>query len=181
MIRLLRMAHDLEDLVARFEPSLRRLAMGMLRDPGAAADTVQEVFIAAWRQEGSPDAVRDPGAWLATLCLNRCRNVLRGRGRERRRLEAVGRETPAVAHPDPGAEQRESCDRILAEVARLPQREQEAFLLMGVEGHSSARAAEIMGCAPGAARMALMRARLALAERLGGANPGDGPAGPGVP
>lgn len=157
---------NLEALVARHEPRLRRLAFGLLRDAGEAADMVQEVFLSAWRGPALPADERGREAWLVTLCLNRCRDRIRARTRERRRLESVVGNTGREEAPGERLEREEEHRVLLSTVDALPAREREAFLLMAVEGQSSEQAGAAMGCGPSAARMALMRARLAMADRL---------------
>lgn len=150
--------------VAEHGPRLARLARGLLGDPGEAADAVQDAFLSAWKARGRLRPDSDVGAWLATLCLNHCRMRLRRRGRERRALER--REPPATARTEAPAEAAERARALDEALAGLPEREREAFLLIAVEGQSSVLAAETMGCTPGAARVHLGRARLALAGKL---------------
>lgn len=155
----------LDGLVRRMEARLLRLATGMLRDPALAADAAQETFLTVWQgidgyREGS-----DPEAWIVTLCLNRCRDMLRRQRLERRLPERLPQ--PAASTPEPSSlETAEARHRILEAVAALPLREREAFLLMGVEGYTSARAAEATGSTPAAVRESLGRARKTLRERL---------------
>lgn len=142
---------------------LSRMARGLLGDPSEAADAVQETFLAAWR--GARDG-GDPGAWLATVCLNACRMRLRRRGRERRALEAVARSRPVAAPPPSHAEAEEARAAFRAALTGLPEREREAFVLIAVEGLGAASAGAVMGCSADAARSHLSRARKALGERL---------------
>lgn len=61
---------------ALVEPGYR-LACGMLRDPEAARDAVQEACIKAWRKLGQ---VRDEGKvrpWFLSIVANECRNTRR--------------------------------------------------------------------------------------------------------
>ena len=127
---------------------------------------VQEVFLSAWRGPAPPADERGREAWLVTLCLNRCRDRIRSRARERLRLERVGAGGRREELPGESLEREEEYRILLSAVDALPEREREAFLLMGMEGLSSEAAGAAMGCGASAARMALMRARMALADRL---------------
>ena len=54
-----------------------RLALGMLHDPQAAEDAVQEASFVAWRKL---DTIRDPArlrSWFLGVVANRCRNARR--------------------------------------------------------------------------------------------------------
>ena len=71
-----------EALVESSTPSVYRLARAYVGD-AAAADVVQESFLAAWR---ALPRLRDPdrfAPWLHRIAVNNCRSALRGRGRVR--------------------------------------------------------------------------------------------------
>ncbi|MFN8519906.1 MAG: RNA polymerase sigma factor [Chloroflexota bacterium] len=72
-----------EARVASRVADAHRLAAAIV-GPDDAADVVQEALVEAWRHLGS---VRDPDrleAWFRSIVINRCRNVLRTRGRRPR-------------------------------------------------------------------------------------------------
>ncbi|MFL5305952.1 MAG: RNA polymerase sigma factor [Polyangia bacterium] len=77
------MALDVEGLYLRYGPAVLRRCRSILRDPGAAEDVAQEVFVSALRFEAR---LRDeaPGALLLRIATNLSLNRLRG---ERRRPE----------------------------------------------------------------------------------------------
>lgn len=71
---------------AAFEAMLRpliergyRLACGMLHDPAAAEDAVQEASVKAWRKRGNLRSGSDPLPWYLGIVANQCRNAVRGR------------------------------------------------------------------------------------------------------
>ncbi len=168
------MAESLEELLARYGPRLGRIATGLLGDPVQAADAVQDTFADAWRALSRGERVSDPGAWLATLCLNLCRTRLRTRRRERLALEELARSAPAeTPRPRTGIEQAEQHAAALAALEALPETEREAVLLIAVDGMTSVQAAAVMGCSPAAARVHLGRGRRRLADRLTHPAPND--------
>jgi RNA polymerase sigma-70 factor (ECF subfamily) len=66
-----------------------RLARAILLDDQEAEDAVQDACLAAWRRRGS---LREParfGAWFDRIVINACRDHLRRRRRERRRVTAL--------------------------------------------------------------------------------------------
>ena len=67
-------------LVERHAPELVRLAAGIV-GPADAADVAQESLLAAWQQLPSLRDANAFPAWLRRICINRCRNALRARGR----------------------------------------------------------------------------------------------------
>ncbi|MEJ2864229.1 sigma-70 family RNA polymerase sigma factor [Actinomycetospora flava] len=67
----LRRIEDLEAAYRDHAGELERFALRQLRDPGAAADVVQEVFVRAWRHAERYDAaVASLRVWLFTIAKN---------------------------------------------------------------------------------------------------------------
>ena len=68
------------ELYRRTSSKLFGVCLRMLRERGAAEDTLQEIFTGVWRRAGSFDAAR-AGAmtWLITLARNKCIDRLRQR------------------------------------------------------------------------------------------------------
>jgi len=72
----LRLAYD------ALAPQVRRWARRFFRSPFEQEDAVQEVWLTAHRMQRRYDVNRGPLApWLRSLCANRCRELLRARGR----------------------------------------------------------------------------------------------------
>jgi RNA polymerase sigma-70 factor (ECF subfamily) len=135
------------------------LAYAMRRTgPEDARDVVAEAFTAAWRTLG--DAPRgDPRLWLLGLARGALANSRRaGRRREAllRRIAADGVPAAAAAS-DPG---------LLHALARLPERDVEALLLVAWEGLTHAEAARVVGCATAAFTVRVHRARRRLAREM---------------
>ncbi|GAA4786239.1 sigma-70 family RNA polymerase sigma factor [Actinomycetospora chlora] len=67
----LRRVEDLETAYRTHAGELERFALRQLRDPGAAADVVQEVFVRAWRHAERYDAgIASLRVWLFTIAKN---------------------------------------------------------------------------------------------------------------
>ncbi|GAA4746928.1 sigma-70 family RNA polymerase sigma factor [Actinomycetospora chibensis] len=67
----LRRTEDLEAAYRAHAGELERFALRQLRDPGAASDVVQEVFVRAWRHADRYDAtVASLRVWLFTIARN---------------------------------------------------------------------------------------------------------------
>ena len=75
----------------------------------------------------------------------------------------AGREDRLVAE----VEQREDLRGVLGDLARLPDDQREAVLLVMVEGYPYKEAAEIVGCPIGTLNSRLVRGRDALLAKLG--------------
>ncbi|HSK93998.1 MAG TPA: sigma-70 family RNA polymerase sigma factor [Candidatus Angelobacter sp.] len=88
-----------EALVDRFGPELYRLAAAIVSEADAS-DLVQESFVTAWRELPK---LRDPEAfpaWMRRICINRCRNHLRARGRRHASLDELPRDAERDPRPD---------------------------------------------------------------------------------
>lgn len=151
---------------------LRGLALRLVRDEHAAADVVQDTWVAA--AERGPAGLEGRGlrAWLATVA----RNVVRRRGRDesvRRRHETARLLELAEAEPPDEVErlrrQRQVADLVLA--LREPYRS--AVLLRYQEGLSYARLAARHAITTDAARKRVSRGLALLRERLDHDHDGD--------
>ena len=155
-------------LVGRYQATLHRYARGMVRDPDLASDLVQESFVKAYTRLAS---CRDPsrfGAWMYRIVVNRCRDHLKRQRRPALQLEehtAAAPESDGPAQRVDRAELRLLLDRTLA---TLPEPQREAFLLRHVEGHSYEDMSAMLDVSVSALKMRVMRARVALQERLRG-------------
>ena len=86
-------------------PHGHRLACGMLHDPAAAEDAVQEAALKAWRKQSRLQAGVDPLPWFLAIVANECRSMRRRRWwsvlRLDRQVAAVaGREDDTVRRAD---------------------------------------------------------------------------------
>lgn len=69
--------HAFRLLSDQHSPSLRRLAMRILRDPNSADDVVQESLCKAWRSLPAFEPDRPIRPWLLRICRNCCIDALR--------------------------------------------------------------------------------------------------------
>ena len=146
-------ATDWEELVRRQENRLYRAALAILGSRQEAEDAVQDTFLAFW--EKAPEDLRDEGAWLMRVLVNRCRSRLRARGRA---------ETLPLWEDLPAPEPEERLE--LEEFYALPPQEREAVHLFYYEGYSTQEISQIVKCRPGTVRARLSRARARLRTLL---------------
>ena len=142
---------------------LRRLAAGLVKDPEAAADLVQETYRAAL--EHPP---RDTGSlrgWLATVARNLARNAKRGdRRREAREHDRARVEAQA---PEELAEERIEVQRqLFAEVLALKPEARTVLYLRYYEGLTPTAIAARLGLPLKTVKTRHTRALAALRERL---------------
>ena len=148
-------------LVRAHEAPLRRYLARLADDEGD--DLAQETLLAAWRALGQWRGDGSFGGWLRTIATRRFLDRQRQRGLDTRPIDEVD-----LAAPCDGRDQRIAIDRALA---RLPDRERAAALLLFAEGHSHGAAAAILGIPLGTLKSIAARARAALIPLLEGVAP----------
>lgn len=102
---------------------------------------------------------------MATWAFTIARRLLIDEHRKIREPVDVDRATPEP--PDVIAGKHRLGDRILSELARLPQGHREAFELLHLDGLSTAEAATIVGVTRVAIKLRVHRACAALRKKLG--------------
>lgn len=149
-----------DEIHRRYHRPLLAFARRMLNATGRdAEDVVQDAFIRAYRAlraSGRPIALRP---WLYTIVRNRALDELRAPERagtfdDELALDAV----PArdAAHR---AEQRDEMRRLVAEIARLPERQRMALVLREFDGCSHVEAAARLHTTVAATKALIVRAR----------------------
>jgi RNA polymerase sigma-70 factor (ECF subfamily) len=165
-----------EEIVARYQARVYRLACRLTGGEDDAPDVLQETFLQLHRGLGSFRGESRFGTWLYRIAVNAA--LMQRRSRARRpaesleaflpRFDADGRHLATPAELQVAARAEELLDRrALAEkaragVARLPESYREAFVLRDLEELSTAEVAEVLGLEPAAVRQRVHRARLML-------------------
>lgn len=135
-------------------PAMVKLAVLLVDEVDIAEELVQDAFVRLhenWR------SVENPGAYVRASVVNRCRNELRRRDRERRFRRRV-------APPEPvglGA------DEVLDAIAMLPAKRRAAVVLRYYGGLNEAEIAETLGVRRGTVKSLLSRAMAELRTTLG--------------
>ncbi len=159
-------------LVERYKDLVHDLVCRMVGDPAEAEDISQEAFVQAYLSLGAFRRESRFSTWLCRIALNRCKDVLRRRGREVRVpasrdgephvLDVMDdRELPPVA-----LERREREEILHRALARLPVRYREAVVLRHIEGLEYREIGAILGIPAGAAKVRTFRGREMLRRLL---------------
>jgi RNA polymerase sigma-70 factor (ECF subfamily) len=165
--------HDWKEIRQRYGTLIFSAAYRILKRHDQALDCYQEVFLEAFEQcEERP--VHNWPALLRWIAVRRALDRLR---KERRIAARVDSEKDTLLLPATGEgpgeeiEFRELLDRVRGEVARLPERQAEAFWLQCVEQLTSAEVAEQLGSDANSVGVLVHRARARLREMLADVNP----------
>lgn len=166
-----------EELVGRFQPRVYGLALRILGESHDAEDVVQQTFLSLIEHLGEFRGGSAVVGWVLRIAANHALKLLR----KRRGLPTV---PPAAAddsytdvpHPqyiapwrdDPAnlAERHETRELIDRALAELDDKHRAVFVLRDVEGFSVKETAELLGLSEANVKVRLLRARLALRERL---------------
>lgn len=150
---------EIQWMIAREIPALRRYAKILMRGQGDKNDLVQDTLERAikkshtWRREGS---IR---SWLYRVQYT----VFLNRYRKQTNLKEVSAEDGALEIPsmaiNASQDTKLECQRMLKALQNLKPRHSEVLLLVAVEGFSYDQAAQIMDIPVGTVRSRLARAR----------------------
>jgi RNA polymerase sigma factor (sigma-70 family) len=141
------------------------LVLRVVRDPKAAEDISQDVFLGLWEK---PDCF-DPGkgalrTWLGTLAHRRAVDHVRREEARRRRDESVLGRVASTPDVEEMALALMTAERVRAALDALPPEQREAIQLAYFDGKTYREVAKCMGIPEGTAKS---RLRLALRRVAG--------------
>lgn len=154
-------------------PALTRYCHSRLRSAADAEDAVQETFVRAWRGFDGFQGRSSRRSWLYAIAHNVCQDVLRGRERWRRSLEAVtfaaddgesGSGSGSGSDPGETIVARDQLRQaFVATLLHLPPRQRAALILCEGLRWTAAEVAELLSTTVASVTSALQRARATLA------------------
>ncbi|MBB3948524.1 RNA polymerase sigma-70 factor (ECF subfamily) [Rhizobium skierniewicense] len=145
-------------------PNLRAFAISLIRSRDRADDLVQDTIMKAWAKQESYQPGTNMRAWLVTILRNEFYSQIRKSGREVQDTDGVYTSRLSVPPEQHGSVDLQDFKTALA---KLPEDQREAILLIGASGFAYEEAAEICGCPVGTIKSRVSRARLRLQELLG--------------
>ena len=151
------------DAVLAAIPSLRAFAISLSGNVDRADDLVQETLLRAFANIHSFQPGTNLSAWLFTILRNLFRSEYR---RRRREVEDTDGSYADSLKSQPEQNGRVEFEEFRTALARLPQDQREALVLVGASGFSYEEAATICGCAVGTIKSRVNRARTRLADLL---------------
>ncbi|KPF55751.1 RNA polymerase subunit sigma-70 [Novosphingobium sp. AAP1] len=146
-------------------PRLRRFALGLARDAARADDLCQMTVERALRSRQQWQEGSRLDSWMYRIMRNLW--IDEARAENRRGQTFVDEDAGVTVGADGGQEARAQLSDVDRAMARLPDEQREAVLLVMVEGWSYKEAADIVGCPVGTLNSRLVRGRDALLGMLG--------------
>jgi RNA polymerase sigma-70 factor (ECF subfamily) len=151
-----------KELVAAI-PHLRAFARSLCNDPTQADDLTQEALAKAWKARESFEAGTSIKAWTFMILRNQFYSEKR-RSWRTAPLDVEMAENTLLANDDPTAPME--LLELRHALARLPDDQREALILVGAGGMAYEEAAQVCGCAVGTIKSRVSRARRALETLL---------------
>ncbi len=165
----------IDELLARYEPTIYRFGLRMCGNEDAAREVLQETLLAAFRYLPGFRGDAALSTWLYQIARSFCIKERRGDRPTQSIDDAAGAQLPDPApQPDAQLHAREIGAALSRAIAVLPPEQREVLILRDVEGLSAEEAAAVVGIEVGALKSRLHRARMALRGELATAL-GDSP------
>jgi RNA polymerase sigma-70 factor, ECF subfamily len=152
--------HAMASLFDRYSKVVYSVALRVLRDPAAAEDVLQEIFMQIWRNPDSFTAARGSlGGWLAVVSRNRSIDTLR----RRRPTDSV--DEIALASPynlADEAERNSLMERARGVIVQLPSEQRKTLEMAFFDGLTHSEIAEMTGDPLGTVKTRIRSALLTL-------------------
>jgi RNA polymerase sigma-70 factor, ECF subfamily len=152
--------HAMASLFDRYSKVVYSVALRVLRDPAAAEDVLQEIFMQIWRNPDSFTAARGSlGGWLAVVSRNRSIDALR----RKRPTDSV--DDIVLASPYNLAEEAERnslMERARGVIVQLPVEQRKTLEMAFFDGLTHSEIAEMTGDPLGTVKTRIRSALLTL-------------------
>jgi RNA polymerase sigma-70 factor (ECF subfamily) len=162
-------AEALAALYDRYARPVYALALRITRQPAAAEEIVQDVFLQLWRTADRFELTRALEPWLFTLARHRALDQLRTKTEKQRGREEALDELPlASAGPSPEqqADWAQRASRVRALMGELPEAQRRAIELAFFEGLTHSEIAAALGQPLGTVKSWIRSGLLRLREGL---------------
>ncbi len=181
LLRRLRAGEDdaYHELLRIYGGRLLAVARRLMRNEEDARDCLQDAFLSAFRSIDSFQAKAQLGTWLHRIVVNACLMKLRSRKRKPEELVdpqmpefdtygfRIGPSEMSPVSADDLIEREEVREQLRKAIDDLPENHRIVLVLRDIEELDTAETAELLAMTPGAVKVRLHRARLALRERIG--------------
>ena len=157
---------EIAGLAITHSATLYKVAHAVLRDPDAAKDVVQNVFLRVLKYRSKLNNISDHRVWLIRIAWNLAldhKKKRRGEQMDRHFAEQLVASQPSAQRV---LEQSEHFRVVLGAINRLPKEEKQALLLATVNEIEIAAISRVMDRTESAVRGLMHRARARLQQHL---------------
>ncbi|MBT8395438.1 MAG: RNA polymerase sigma factor [Gemmatimonadetes bacterium] len=158
---------DFDELVRRHQGHIRANCRFIVKDPEAALDLAQEVFVKAYFARSGFEERATFRTWLRRIKVNQCLSFRESRwSRSDWSLDAPGLEdepnlrVAPTAHED--VEKKETGERVMRTLDRIPDTLRIPLVLKDMDGFSNREIQELLGIGLSAVKMRISRGREAF-------------------
>lgn len=152
-------------MVREFSPQVLNTAMRILGDMDKAQDVHQEVFLAIWQRWHSYNGHTNWSGYLYRTTIRKAMQFARLKRSEQSMVGQLGC-TARDQRPEGAIRTEELQEKLAHQLAKLPKRQAEVFVLARIEGLDAQQIAQHLGCSAGTVRVHLHRAAKRLADEL---------------
>ncbi len=164
-------------LFHRYHKRIFNIAMHVLQNESDAADVTQEVFVRVYHSISTLKSDAAFVTWLKTMTINRCRDILRKRKREKldsldSGVENSDGDSFHIELPDWSSNPERRYDKKLMQetvrraIGSLSPAYREVVVLFYVDGSDVAAITRMLNCPEGTVKSRLSRARSELKRKL---------------
>ncbi len=155
--------NELENLLKKTTPDLRRFAHQVCRTGADAEDAVQHVLVNVSLRVDGLEGIQRFTSWAFAVIRNECTRAL---SVATKWLRSTPPEPEAAPDPHRQAESRELLELVVEAIRELPAPLREVLVLRELEGVDTAGCADQLGLSEANVKVRLHRARSLLRERL---------------
>jgi len=155
--------NELENLLKKTTPDLRRFAQQVCRTGADAEDAVQHVLVNVSLRVDGLEGIQRFTSWAFAVIRNECTRAL---SVATKWLRSTPPEPEAAPDPHRQAESRELLELVVEAIRELPAPLREVLVLRELEGVDTASCADQLGLSEANVKVRLHRARSLLRERL---------------
>jgi RNA polymerase sigma-70 factor (ECF subfamily) len=156
----------MEGLYHHFKTPLYNLALRYTRDPAAAEDVIQEVFIKVFTHLDDVNNVDTFPAWVYRVGVNASLTFLRSRRRELRKSVPLSEIEGGMAEASYDRDTSHLRQPLDEAIDSLSERLKSVFVLHDVQGFKHEEIAGILGCSVGTSKSHLFKARKKIRRHL---------------
>lgn len=164
---------DFDKIYTDHFDQIKRTAMSFLRNEEDALDVTQDTFVSVYESLDQYDKSSSLSTWITQICINKCRDKLRKRKKEKRMFvplttknEHLLDSREEVTTPDNILEAEEDEKQIFSQFLGMPDNIREALTYRLVNNYSYKEIAELMAIPINTAKTWVRRGRMQLSKTI---------------